>query len=135
MIPYQKFTDTHAKDSNYILLPPKKVLEIDAQLQKKLAAALVTRYSPDGPQMKISMVTASRHIPASLCQWGQAQVCGGGDQFKCHALLKGQQWVCDCMFVKVNKIMFPCHTHPTNHETISTKLKLISMNVKSTGHQ
>ena len=64
----RKFTDTRAKDSDYILLPPKRELEIDGHLQQKLAAALVTRYSPDDPQMKISIATASRHIPARVHQ-------------------------------------------------------------------
>ena len=75
----QKFTDTCAKDIDYILLPPKRELEIDGRLQQKLAAALVTRYSPDDPWMKIPIATASRHILACVHQWGQAQIHGGGD--------------------------------------------------------
>ena len=121
-------------DSEYVLLPPKRVLEIDHRLQRKLAAALVTRYSPDDPQMKISIATTSRHVPTSLYQWGQAQVRGGGDRFKCRALLKDQRWVHDCTYVKVSKAPVFCYTHPTNHEMISMKLELTFMNIRSTGH-
>jgi len=89
-------------DSNYILLPPKKSLAIDGGLLKKLAAALVTRYSPDDPRMKISIATVSKYVPASVCQWGQVQIRDGGDRFKCHALLKGQAHSRDCTYVKVS---------------------------------
>ena len=100
-ISHRKSTDACIEDSDFILLPPKKKLEIDVQLQKKLAAALVTRFSPDDPQMKISMATASRHIPSDIFQWGQAQICGGGDRFKCRVLLKSQRYTRDCTYVKV----------------------------------
>lgn len=85
-----------------ILLPPKRNLDIDSRLRKKLAAALVTRYSPDNPHMKISMATASKYIPTSVHQWGQAQIHHGGDCFKCRALLKGQSHARDCTYVKVS---------------------------------
>jgi hypothetical protein len=98
---YEKLTDACAKDSDYVLLPPNKKLEIDSGLRKKLAAALVTRYSPDNPQMKISIATASKYVPQSVSQWGQAQIRGGGDRFKCRALLKGRQHARDCTYVKV----------------------------------
>ena len=120
-------------DSEYILLPPKKVLKINHQLQRKLVAALVTGYSPDNLQMKISIATTSRHMPTNLCKWGQAQVHGSGDQFKCCVLLKGQQWMCDCTYVKVSKAPVFCYTHPTNHEMISMKPKLTFTNIRSTG--
>jgi hypothetical protein len=101
-----KFTENCAEDSDYILLPPKRMLEIDSKLRKKIAAALVTRYSPDDPQMKISMTTASKYVPASVCQWGQAQIRDGGDRFKCRALLKGQRHTRDCTYVKVSMSLF-----------------------------
>ena len=101
-----KFTNC-TKDSEYVLLPPKRKLEIDSKLQKKLAATLVTRYSPDDPQMKISMATASKYIPASVHQWGQAQIRDGGDRFKCHALLKGQRRTRDCTYVRVSILDIP----------------------------
>jgi hypothetical protein len=99
-------------DSEYILLPPKRTLEIDSKLRKKLAIALVTRYSPDDPRMKISMATASKCVPESVCQWGQAQIRNGGDRFKCRALLKGQKRARDCTYVKVrtSHSHFPHHT-------------------------
>ena len=94
--------DKYTKDSNCILLPPKRRLEIDNWLHKKLAATLVTRYSPDNPQMKILMATTSKYVPTSVHQWGQAQICDGGDRFKCCALLKGKRHICDCTYVKVS---------------------------------
>ena len=69
--------------------------------------ALVTRYSPDDPQMKISMNTASKYVPTSVRQWGQAKICNGGDQFKCRALLKGQRQARDCTYVKVSLFHSP----------------------------
>ena len=132
----QDFTDTHAKDSSYILLPPKRELEIDSRLRGKLAAALVTRYSPNNLQMKISIATASRHVPARVHQWGQAQIHGGGDRFKCRALLKDQKCVRDCTYVKVSAPdLLSCHVYPTNYKTISTKPRLTFMRDKSTGHR
>ena len=101
MISYREPTDMFIQDSNYILLPPNRGLEIDNRLKRKLAATLVTRYSPDDPQKKISIATASKHVPASVRQWGQAQIRGGGDRFKCHVLLKGQRHSRNCTFVKV----------------------------------
>jgi hypothetical protein len=89
-------------DSGYVLLPPKRRLVIDSKLCKKLAMALVTRYSPSDPQMKISMATASKYVPASVRQWGQAQIHDGGDRFKCRAMLKGQTRTRDCTYVKVS---------------------------------
>jgi len=91
-----------ATDSDYILLPPEKSLEIDGRLLKKLAAALVTRYSPDDPRMKISIATASKYVPTSVRQWGQAQIRNEGDRFKCRALLKTQAHSRDCTYVKVS---------------------------------
>ena len=99
---YRKLADAFAQDSNYTLLPPERKLEINTRLQKKLAAALVTRYSPDDPRMKISMATVSKHVPASVRQWGQVQIRGGGDRFKCRTLLKGQRHTRDCTYVKVS---------------------------------
>ena len=69
--------------------------------------ALVTRYSPDDSQMKISMNTASKYVPTSVRQWGQVKICNGGDQFKCHALLKGQRQAYDCMYMKVSLFHSP----------------------------
>ena len=129
---YRKFTETRVKDSDYILLPPKRELEIDGSLHRKLAAALVTRYSPDNPRMKISIATASRHVPTRVRQWGQAQIRGGGDRFKCRALLKGQRHARDCTYVKVSTpLLFLYHVYTTNYQTISTKPRLIVTNVKS----
>ena len=107
-----KFAEKHATDLDYILLPPQKRLVIDGSLCKKLAAALVTRYSPDNPQTKISVATASKHIPTSVRQWGQAQVCDGGDWFKCCALLKGQRHTRDCTYVKVSVPLFLIRSTP-----------------------
>jgi len=131
----RKFTDTCAKDSDYILLPPKKKLEIDKRLHKKLAATLVTRYSPDDPRMKISMGTASRHVPAHVHQWGQAQIRGGGDRFKSRALLKGQRHVRDCTYIKVSIPLFLHLVYPTDYKTLSTKPRSTFTSVKSTGRQ
>lgn len=89
-------------DTEYVILPPKKKLKIDNWLHRKLAAMLVTRYSPDDPQMKISMATASKHIPARVCQWGQVQICNGGNRFKGCALVKGQRYARNCSYVKVS---------------------------------
>jgi hypothetical protein len=99
------FTEKYAKDHDYVLLPPQRKLEIDSRLRKKLAAALVTRYSPDDPRMKISMKTASKYVPTSVHQWGQAQIRDEGDHFKCRALLKSQRYACDCTYIKVST----CH--------------------------
>ena len=85
----EKIANSCIEDSDYVLLPPKRKLEIDSRLRKKLAAALITRYSPDDPRMKISVATASKHVPTSVRQWGQAQIRDGGDRFKCHALSLG----------------------------------------------
>jgi hypothetical protein len=106
----RKFTDD-APDSDYILLPPKRKLEINSQLRKKLAAALVTRYSPDYPQMKILMTTTSKYIPESIHQWGQVQICDRGDWFKCRVLLKGQGRAHDCTYVKVSMSHPPSPSH------------------------
>jgi hypothetical protein len=106
------FTDD-TSDSDYILLPPKRKLGIDSRLRKKLAAALVTRYSPDDPQMKILMTTTSKYIPESIHQWGQPQIRDGGDWFKCRALLKGQGHARDCTYVKVSM------SHPPSPSRIS----------------
>ena len=129
-----KFTDNRTKDSDYTLLPPKRMLKIDSWLWKKLTTALVTRYSPDDPRMKISMTTASRYVPASVCQWGQAQVCDGGDRLKCRALLKGQKHARDCTYIKVSTF-YPHFPSLANHEITSMRPRLIFMNVKPTGHQ
>ena len=94
------------QDANYLLLPPKRGLEIDDPLRRKLAATFVTRYSPNDPRMKISIATASKYIPVSVDQWGQGQIRGGGDQFKCRTLLKGQRHVRDCTYVKVSTSPF-----------------------------
>lgn len=94
-------------DSDYILLPPERDLAIDAGLCKKLAAALVTRYSPDDPRMKISIAVASKYVPASVRQWGQVCIRDGGDRFKCRALLKGQRDTRDCTYVKVSIYHLP----------------------------
>ena len=126
-----------AKDFDYVLLPPKRKLEIDSRLRKKLAAALVTRYSPDDPRMKISMATASKYIPTSVHQWGQAQIRNGGDRFKCRAMLKGQRHARDCTYVKVSttRPVFAHRVPLVNHNTTSMKLRLIFMNAKSTRHR
>ena len=94
-------------DSDYILLPPKRKLKINSRLHKKLAAALVTRYSPNNPQMKILMATASKYIQKSVCQWGQAQIRNGGNWFKCRVLLKGQKHTCDSTYVKLSTFHLP----------------------------
>ena len=128
------FAEMSTKDYNYVLLPPQRKLEIDSRLRKKLAAALVTRYSPDDPQMKIPIKTASKYVPVIVHQWGQAQIRDGGDRFKCRALLKGQRHARDCTYVKVSAPhpLFPYHMFPTNHVTRSTGLKLIFTNAKPT---
>ncbi|KAF9779868.1 hypothetical protein BJ322DRAFT_1012870 [Thelephora terrestris] len=46
------------------------------------------------------MTTASKYVPASVQQWGQAQISSGGDYFKCRALLKGQRHARDCTYIK-----------------------------------
>ena len=99
---WRKITDNYAEDSDYVLLPPKRKLKIDHQLRKKLTMALVTRYSPDDPWMKVLIATTSKYVPASVRQWGQAQIRDGGDRFKCCAMLKGQRCTCDCTYMKVN---------------------------------
>ena len=68
----------------------------------KLAMALVTRYSPDEPSMKISMATTSKYVPTSTRQWGQAQIGNRGDRFKSRALLKGQKHTHNCTYVKMS---------------------------------
>jgi len=115
---YPNVAEKHVTDSEYILLPPKKSLVIDSSLCKKLAAALVTRYSPDdNPRMKVSVATASKYVPASVRQWGQGQIGGGGDRFKCRALLKGQGHARDCTYVKVSMpCLPPCRIFLANHE-------------------
>lgn len=95
-------TEENAADSEYVLLPPKKNLVLESGLSKKLAAALVTRYSPDNPPTKISIATASKYVPTSVCQWGQGHIRNGGDRFKCRGLLKGQRCARDCTYVKVS---------------------------------
>ena len=90
------------RDSEYTLLPPKRSLVIDPGLHKKLAMALVTRYSPNDPSMKISIATASKYVPTNTRQWGQAQIGNGGDRFKSRALLKGRNHTRDCTYVKVS---------------------------------
>ena len=132
----EEITNNCVIDSNYILLPPKRKLEIDSRLRKKLAAALVTRYSPDDPRMKISITTASKYVPASIRQWGQAQIRDGGDRFKCRVLLKGQRHTRDCTYVKVSILKpSPYCISPANHKTVSMKLRLIFMNVKRALHR
>lgn len=128
---WSECADNNTKDSDYVLLPPKRKLEIDSRLHKKLAAMLVTRYSPDDPHMKISMTTASKYVPISVRQWGQAQIRGGGDRFKCRALLKGKRHVRDCTYVKVSASQFiPYHILPTNYKNTSMKPRLIFSNAK-----
>ena len=115
----EKTTENSATDSQYILLPPKQRLVIDNKLHKKLALALVTRYSPDDPRIKISVGTASKYIPASVRQWGQVQIRDGGDRFKCRALLKGRKRTRDCTYVKVRlpDLPFLHCISPVNHKT------------------
>lgn len=121
-------------DSGYTLLPPKRKLVIDAKLHKKLAMALVTRYSPDDPSMKISMATASKYVPTNVRQWGQVQIRDGGDRFKSRAMLKGQKRARDCTYVKVSS---PCPLFSAASWLMdtSTKRRLIFMNAKLTWHQ
>ena len=123
-------------DSEYILLPPKRKLVIDAGLRKKLAMALVTRYSPNDLSMKISITTASKYIPASVRQWGQAQIRNGGDRFKSRALLKSQKRTRDCTHVKVSvhPASFTIPFQLTDAVT-SMKRRWISMNARSTWHR
>jgi len=115
---YPNVAEKHVTDSEYILLPPKKSLVIDSSLCKKLAAALVTRYSPDDdPRMKVPVAIASKYVPASVRQWGQGQIGGGGDRFKCRALLKGQGHSRDCTYIKVSMSHLPpCRIFLANHE-------------------
>ena len=102
LISWTTTTEKYAADSEYVLLPPTKKFAIDSGLCKKLAAALVTRYSPDNPLMKISIATASKYVPMSVHQWGQGHIRGGGDWFKCCGLLRGQRHARDCTYVKVS---------------------------------
>lgn len=114
---YLTVAEEPATDSDYTLLPPQKKLIIDRSLSKKLAVALVTRYSPDDPRMKISVSTASKYIPVSVRQWGQAQIRDGGDRFKCRALLKGRRHTRDCTHVKVSVLsLLPYQNYLANFE-------------------
>ena len=112
MSSHRKRADALTQDSNYMLLPLERKLEIDNRLLKKLAATLVIRYSPDDPRKKISIATASKHVPTSIRQWGQAQIRNSGDRFKCCALLKGQRHTRDCTYVKVSVFLHFCSPDP-----------------------
>lgn len=106
IFPIVTLTHIGLSDSDYCLLPPERQFLVDQGTRKKLAAALVTRYSPDDPRHKISIATASKYVPDSIRQWGQVQICGGGDRFKCGALLKNQKHSRDCTYVKVCRFLF-----------------------------
>ena len=122
-------------DSECILLPPKRKLVINAGLRKKLAMALVTRYSPNNLSMKILITTASKYIPTSVHQWGQVQICNRGNRFKSHALLKSRKHTCDCTHVKVSvhPVSFTIPFQLTDPVT-SMKQRWIFMNARSTWH-
>ena len=66
-----------------------------------LAAALVTRYSPDDPRLKIPIAKAKICLPEIVRQWGQVQIMGGGDKLTCSALIKPGRYTRDCTFIKV----------------------------------
>jgi len=72
---------------HYTLLAPRKRLKINEGLRRQLADLIVTRCSPDSGTRKIPTTTARNYIPDQLTEWGRAQLAGGGDRIKGHALI------------------------------------------------
>ena len=80
---------------------PRKLLTLNENVQTKLAAALITRYSPlKGP--KIVSFVAKRYVPTTaVLQWGRIQVAEGGDRICCREMIKTGSLGCDCTYIRV----------------------------------
>ena len=74
---------TFFTDPQRVFMRPRKMLALDKDVREKLAAALVTRYSPLQGQ-KIPFFVAKNCIPMGpVLQWGKIQITGGGDRLCC----------------------------------------------------
>ena len=80
---------------------PRLILKLDQDVRTKIAAALVTRYSPlKGRQIPISF--AKKFVPdGPISQWGRVQVAEGGDTMCCRAMIKPGAIGRDCTYVRV----------------------------------
>jgi hypothetical protein len=92
---------------------PRKLLKLDEDVRAKLAAVLITRYSPlKGP--KITSFITKKYVPTiAVLQWGRIQVAKGGDKMCCRAMVKPGSLSRDCTYVRVHllaTIVFPYTT-------------------------
>ena len=80
---------------------PRTMLKLDEDVPTKLAAAIITRFSPlKGP--KIASFVAKKYIPiGAVLQWGQVQVAEGGDRMCCRQMIKPGSLGRDCTYVRV----------------------------------
>jgi len=76
-------------------------MALDENVRTKLAAALITRYSPlNGP--KIVSFVAKKYVPTkAVLQWGRIQVTEGGDRMCCREMIKPGSLGRDCTYVRV----------------------------------
>ena len=80
---------------------PRKLLKLNEDTRIKLAAALITRYSPLGGQ-KISSLVAKEYVPMSaVLHWGRVQIAEGGDKMCCREMIKSGLVGRDCTYVRV----------------------------------
>jgi len=80
---------------------PRKMLTLNEDVHTKLAAALVTRFSPlKGPRIPIP--TAKKYVPTgAVLQWGRVQISEGGDRMCCREMIKPGSLGRDCTYVRV----------------------------------
>ena len=93
---------TFFTDPQWVFMRPRKMLALDKDVREKLAAALVTRYSPLQGQ-KIPFFVAKNCIPTGpVLQWGKIQITGGRDRMCCRVMIKPGSLGRDCTCVRVS---------------------------------